>query len=423
MSTPAPGSTAAIAHYDGRPFFEKALQFGVQHGILDAACLDAIRIDAPKGMVQIARYFGNEFLRPDLEKAKERIVNLVSLSLESSSGGDLQQAAQALRDHSFMSRSKAGSDMLRAMLALPESSSFEPELDDHAASPNSPPKRLAEWTLKSLADYQRELARRLPLQHEKEAALWFAEHYDLAQDELEETLAQAQAVIRTGLLLASAPARKKAIEMPDWPAFEALIVSFRKKQATARTLPAVVIPAKLPEAFHAVVQSVQDTLARDWPLILDASQPPRSLFMMENDARTPPLLGRYFWREDIASELAQFEEATSNAWNKITAGHCDDGSLLTLFVCVAAGLSPKTVMSTRTATAMVRKFQKAGAASGFDVQAAREFILTDAPAQHQSEYLALWDEFSEELHTALRNDAAFALEDALSLLRRECHVK
>ena len=41
--------------------------------------------------MQIARYFGNEFLRPDLEKAKERIVNLVSLSLESSSGGDLQQ--------------------------------------------------------------------------------------------------------------------------------------------------------------------------------------------------------------------------------------------------------------------------------------------------------------------------------------------
>ena len=43
-------------------------------------------VDAPKGMVQIARYFGTEFLRPELEKARDRIVNLVSLYLESTSG-------------------------------------------------------------------------------------------------------------------------------------------------------------------------------------------------------------------------------------------------------------------------------------------------------------------------------------------------
>ena len=71
-----------VALFDDRPFFEKALAYGVQHGILDNAKLDAIQTDAPKGMVQIARYFGSEFLRPELEKAKDRIVNLVSLNLE-----------------------------------------------------------------------------------------------------------------------------------------------------------------------------------------------------------------------------------------------------------------------------------------------------------------------------------------------------
>ncbi|MEO6291860.1 MAG: hypothetical protein ABIO88_04485, partial [Burkholderiaceae bacterium] len=61
-----------LSVYDSRPFFEKALQFGVQNGIIDPAKLDAICADAPKGMVQIARYFGSEYLRPELEQAKNR---------------------------------------------------------------------------------------------------------------------------------------------------------------------------------------------------------------------------------------------------------------------------------------------------------------------------------------------------------------
>lgn len=109
MTTPSLPSPSSLSHYDARPFFEKTLQFGVQHGIIDQQKLDAICTDAPKGMVQIARYFGSEFLRPELEKARERIVNLVSLYLEHTSGGDLRQAAESLRDHSFLSRSKGGS--------------------------------------------------------------------------------------------------------------------------------------------------------------------------------------------------------------------------------------------------------------------------------------------------------------------------
>ena len=92
----------SVSLFDARPFFEKALVYGVQHGILDSAKLEGIRNDAPKGMVQIARYFGTEFLRPELEKARDRMVNLVSLFLEDSSGGDLRKAAESLRDHSFL---------------------------------------------------------------------------------------------------------------------------------------------------------------------------------------------------------------------------------------------------------------------------------------------------------------------------------
>ena len=67
----------------------------------------AINADAPKGIVQIARYFGSEFLRPELEKAKDRMLNLISLYLEHSSGGDVKSSRVAARPL-LLSRSKGG---------------------------------------------------------------------------------------------------------------------------------------------------------------------------------------------------------------------------------------------------------------------------------------------------------------------------
>ena len=61
MPTHESPQRSGVSLYDARPFFEKALVFGVQNGIIDQPRLEAICADAPKGMVQIARYFGNEF--------------------------------------------------------------------------------------------------------------------------------------------------------------------------------------------------------------------------------------------------------------------------------------------------------------------------------------------------------------------------
>ena len=439
MSTAPSVSPASISLYDARPFFEKALQFGVQNGIIDSKKVDAIRADAPKGMVQIARYFGNEFLRPDLEKARDRIVNLVSLYLESSSEGDLRQAAESLRDHSFLSRSKGGSDMLKALLALPDSTSFYMNADPDDQAGNAPPKGLAEWSLRSFADYRLELARRTPLQQEKEAALWLAEQIGMDVGELEEAHTHAEAVIRTALLVAST----QGSEMPDWVEFEKMVTALRKKYrpakagATARTgkregktsgaskPPAlsIVIPENLPDDFRAVVQAVRQSLVADLPLILDNSLSARALFSMAGDDHNPPLLGRYFWIEDIASELDQHERVISSAWDKATGGNCDDGSLLTLFVCVAAGATPKTLLSEKAATALVRKIQKVASRDGFDTDAARQYILGHAPVQYQEDYVQLWTDFVDEALPILQSDSTYALQDALALLRRECNVK
>ena len=109
-----------IAIFDDRPFFERAFVYGVRNGIIDQEKISSIRNDAPKGMVQIAEYFGTQYLRPNIEEARLRLVNLVSLFLEDSSGGDLDKAARSLRDNTFLSHSRGGSEMLTRLWSMPE---------------------------------------------------------------------------------------------------------------------------------------------------------------------------------------------------------------------------------------------------------------------------------------------------------------
>jgi hypothetical protein len=96
-----PPDSRQLAVFDDRPFFERSLVYGVRKGIIDQEKIRSILDDAPKGMVQIAAYFGTQYLRPNIEQARIRIVNLVSLYLDVHSDSDLERAARSLRDHSF----------------------------------------------------------------------------------------------------------------------------------------------------------------------------------------------------------------------------------------------------------------------------------------------------------------------------------
>ena len=406
--SPAP---SAVTLFDTRPFFEKALAFAVQNGIVDRAKLDAIAADAPKGMVQIARYFGSEFLRPELEKARERIVNLVSLNLEHTSGGDLHRAAQLLRDNSFMSRSKAGSDMLKSLIAMPQNSHFG--MNEHRGFSDDHIPQLAKWSLRSLADYQAELAQRSQVAQVIDAALWLADELGMDADELEEAGNDAEAVIRTTLLCLA----MKRIELPDWVAFENMVMALRKKAV------AIALPRKLPLEFRDVVESVRQSIVADMPKILDGSVTPRKLF-----DQTPAFMGRYFWVEDALAEVDHFDRAASDAWNKATDGHGDDSSLLTLFLCIATGTAAKTLLTEKGAVSLIRKIRKTSKSSevqgsGFQPELAREYIRNNAPEQHQADYAKLWDDFTEDALPTLKSDFDYELKDALALLRRECNLK
>ena len=398
---------SSIALYDARPFFEKALQFGVHHGIIDPPKLDAIAHDAPKGMVQIASYFGSEFLQPELEKAKDRIVNLVSLYLEDSCGGDLRAAAESLRDHSFLSRSKGGSDMLKRLIAMPQTSHFGMNerrgfTDDHIP-------QLAKWSLKSLADYRTELAQRSRAVQLMDAAIWLAAALNMDEAELEDAGADADAVIRTALLALAA----KRADMPDWVAFDKLVTALRKKHGSGEVPLAIGLPAALPSQLKPAVDEVRQSLLADLPKILDASPPVRKLFQ-----KTTAFMGRYFWVEDALSDVDHHDRSASALWKKVTAGHSDEGSLITLFLCVATGTAPKMALTERSAATLVRKIRKTGLNRDLTVR----YIQEHAPVQHQEDYLQLWRSFVDEAQATLRSDFDHELKDALALLRLEAIV-
>lgn len=399
------GRSSTVALFDARPFFEKALVYGIQHGLIDKAKLEAIQTDAPKGMVQIARYFGSEFLRPELEKARDRIVNLVSLNLEHNSGGDLAVAAKALRENSFMSRSKAASDMLKALIVMPQNSHFG--MNEHGGFSDKHIPQLAKWTLCNLADYQAEWAKRQEVAQLIDAALWMADSLGLDADDLEDAGPDAEAVIRTALLVRQTTHK----QMPDWVAFQQLIATLRKKNASKPFSPT--LPKGLPAEYKATVEHVLHSVVADLPKLMDAALTPQKLFN-----QTPAFVGRYFWIEDSLAEIDHFDREASDAWNKVTHGHSDDSSLLTLFLCIAAGSAGKTLLTEKSAAALIRKIRK----SGMQPALATQYILEHAPVQHQSDYVQVWEHFVEEAQATLLSDHDYKLHDALALLRQECNV-
>ena len=408
---------STVSLFDARPFFEKALAYGVQHSIISHDRIEAMGQEAPKGMVQIARYFGSEFLRPELEQARTRLVNLVSLHLEHSSGGDLRLAAQALCEHSLLSRSKGGADLLKALIVMPQNSHFG--MNEGGGFTDEHIPQLAKWSLRALADYQAELAQRSAVALVLDAATWLAQRLGVEAEDLQDAGKDAEAVIRTALLLAAL----KRTEMPDWARFENLIVDLRKKHSAGQTSVgrpaaaakplAIALPKNLPEAFVPVVAAVRASVLADLPKILDPGLTVRKLF-----DQTPSFIGRYFWIEDSLSEVDHFDRNVSAAWHKATAGHEDEGALLTLFLCVAAVASPKTLLTEKSAAALLRKIRK----TGLQPALASDFIAEHAPQQHQHAYQALWASFLEEALPVLTSDHDYTLAEALALLRRECQV-
>jgi hypothetical protein len=400
-------TSAGISVYDHRPFFEKALRFGLQNGLIDDAKLESIRNDAPKGMVQIARYFGTEFLRPELEKSRERIVNLVSLHLEQDCGGDLRQAAELLRENSFLSRSKAGSEMLKALLSMPDNTHFS--MIDSGGFRDEMIPVLARWTLKTLPEYQQELAKREAIQTRIEAAFWLAQKMGVARRELQAADTDSEAVIRTGLL-ALAVGRSL---MPNWPQFETMVNLLRKRAEAGKPLE-LTLPNNVPAELRPVLQATLDSMREhDLPKVLDTSVKPRKLFIQSLN-----FMGRYFWLDEGVEDVSELDRAISDQWLKLTQRHTDDSSLITLFLCIATGVARKTTLTETAAASLVRKIRK----GSYQPQLASDFIREYAPHENHNDYQALWQHFVVETERDLKDERDTRLVEAMAALKLHCNL-
>ncbi|EXI76046.1 MAG TPA: hypothetical protein PK440_01180 [Candidatus Accumulibacter phosphatis] len=391
-----------ITLFDQRPFFERALVHGVQSGVIDRDRLTSIVNDGAKGLLQIADFFGTQYLRPNIEEARTRIISLVSLFLEESSSGDLDQAARSLRDNSFLSHSRGGSEMLKKLWAMPEDASY--------GILAKPPQKefLAEWSLRSLRDYRQELAQRQDHQLSISATLWFAKRLALPAADL--STVAVDSVVRSALLVHLHG--KEPLAIPTASGLLQILDAIREKgvPGKGRRLLADLL-RELPESYLPVAQrELRRIETEDLPRIADRSRPlPQLLQELE------PL---YYLRDFGPEDAGLFEAAACADWQRITAGKTDDSSLLTVFVCLAADIPAKPVLGRAAARALIVKARR----DGFKRLPVLGFIHALAPYSMQDDLETLWKEFFPEAHTVLLDAADTTLTDALDFLRENCNV-
>ncbi|MBY0408605.1 MAG: hypothetical protein K2Q97_00395, partial [Burkholderiaceae bacterium] len=282
----------------------------------------------------------------------------------------------------------------------------------------------------SHADYRSELARRTQIAQVLDAAQWFAEQYTLDTDELQAAGADAEAVIRTGLLMLAIAT--KAMALGEWPHavdFEKQVTALRKKRgiSLSPTVTEIRVPVGLPAEMRAAVLAQCPMVLAELPRLLETTIPLRPLLRPTSSFRA-----RYFLLDDPLAEVDDYHRSlnelesdddgptlASKTWLKTVQGDDDEHALLTLFLCLAAGAPKKTLLTEKTAASLVRKIRK----HGLHPELAIDFIRSHAPGVHQQDYIALWKSFLQDAEKILLSDMDYQLHDALALLRRECHVQ
>lgn len=405
--------SSVVALYDDRPFFETALRHGLRFAIIPQSKVAAIISEAPKGLVQIAEAFGSKYLRPEIELARQRIVNLASLYLLETSQGDLDIAAKLIRDQSFLSLSRGGSGLLKSLFAMPEYAMLGREQKGKVE------EFLEVWSLKEKPqEYRNLLAHRQANALEIEAAIWFAHQMELTQTELQEDDVEAGAVIRTALLKrllddAGAPIENQ-IE------FATLLEGLRKttKTKTKRQSLTEVEQAwnlvqqeALPEKFVTVSRQVlEEIITRDLPLVFDAK--------VSLDRLVFELKERYFICAHEMEDTSDYDALVSKEWAKLTKGKTDIDSLLTLFLCIAIEIPAKTSLPEKSAKSLIKKVRE----NGLDVERVQAWIKSVAPHEKQEGLLEDWRDFAEEAQVYLLDDWDTNLSGALRFLSENCHI-
>ena len=394
-----------IALIDNRPFFESALRHGVARAIIPSSKIAAIEAEAPKGIVQIADTFGSKYLRPEIEAARKRIVNLASLYLIETSEGDLDVAAKLIRDNTFLTLSRGGSGLLKALFALPEYALLGREAKGRVED------FLEAWSLKEKPyEYRNTLEHRKLNALEIEAGYWFAQYLGLSTENLKDEDAEAVGVIRAALLVMmfGGPDDNLANQLE----FATLLESIRAMPLAKRNKAlASVDLTGIPDQFMPVVlRIIEEIKVHDLPALQDKKA---SL-----DRLVYTLKDKYYLGDHEIEDTSAYDALVSKEWSRLTKGKTDVDSLMTLFLCISAGIVPKTSISEKIAKSIVKQFRN----DGFPHELATNWIKQSAPHEKQEGLLEDWANFIEEANNYLLDDWDTVYSGALRFLALHCHV-
>lgn len=405
MTTPL----TALATVDNRPFFDKALQFGVNQKIIPLKRLQSLQEEFSKGIVQIANYFGTAYLRPELELALRRMVNLISLSLEDVSEGDMLSAAAMLRDKTLMSHSKAGSDMLKRLFAMPDSTLI-------VGGPVSAEGQRAYLDEKTglesalIADYRAELATRQANRNTIDFAFWLARIMGVSRDEIDD----ADSLIRSAMLVFFVG--QAELKLPTRTAFVRLIKSAKPAKARLNEDRLKGLLKEAPTEFQQLAwRAMARFIEKDLPQIrASGSTADKLLYAHSGDV--------YFVHESLDEDAREYDRLVAKEWDRVTRGDADDPAVVaTVLFLVAAGLPPKATMLLREAKAVIQHART----SGFDSRAVIKFIDDHAPEAIREDLQRAWvEDLERDAEVNLTdNDPNWPdthMDRALEYLRKTC---
>ena len=401
----------SIAIVDDRPFFEKAIRYGLEHGILSRENISKIEADGPKGIVQIADHFGTAYLRTDLETATARMTNLISLYLEDFSNGDLHTAAVSLRDNSLLSHSRGGSEMLKRLHAMPVDTGLYGRKTDPLAQKIFVNERSFAFPL-SCANYRAQVRQCQANQMRIDFARWLARRLNVKQEECEDF--GADELIRSAMLLLYVGA--KTLEMPSKTEFIKLVETLRKKSFKAKPSSLDAFLQDAPEAFVEMTrQSMQEFIESALPKLKSAEKSPDEILHAEAQ-------GSFFVRDEPEEDVVAYDKLVAKEWVRITKGNADDPAVLaTIFLCVATAHPAKASALLKEAKSIITAFRT----NGFDSKAVLAFIDEHAPFEQREDLKAMWLEDLQpdaEIHLA-DNDPQMPdshMDRALKYFKQNC---
>ncbi len=401
----------SVAIVDDRPFFERAVRYGLEHRLLTPEHLQLMIADGPKGIVQIADHFGTAYLRTDLETAVQRMSNLISLYLEERSNGDLYQAALSLRDNTLLSHSRGGSEMLKRLHAMPGETSLHPRPSDPQGQKVFVNERTFAFPL-SLINYRRQVSECQANQLRIDFARWLARRLNTPADEYESF--SAEEVVRAAMLvLYVGPA---TLEMPSRTQFIKFIDSLRKKSFKVKETGLAAFLRDAPEDFARLTRAaMQEFISEVLPRLKAADKSADELLHAETQ-------GTFFIRDLPEEDVVAYDKLVAREWVRITKGNADDPAVLaTIFLAIATGHPPKAAALQKDAKSIIANFRQ----QGFDSPAVLAFIEQFAPFEQREDLKALWLEDllpDAEVHLA-DNDAQMPdshMDRALAYFKKNC---